>query len=121
MPTIYLALLFAYVMLVAAWLWLEKLQHKARRWAALLAVALAAPIFTVLGGFISTFQNNICFSEVVTTIADLPGTYTRTGNSEALSAMSSLASRLPLRGYETDCNELRNAVELIKHSPRLNR
>jgi hypothetical protein len=119
MPLLYVGMLLAYVLLVVVWLWLEKLQHRARRWVAFLAIASAAPFFTVLGGFLGTFSNNICYSGVVAAVADLPGTYARTGNTEALAAMPSLASKLPLRGYETDCNELSAAVESLKFGLKL--
>jgi hypothetical protein len=114
MPILYLVALLAYVLLIVVWLWLEKLPHRARRWVAFLAIASAAPFFTVVGGFLGTFSNNICYSRVVAAVADLPGTYARAGNTDALAAMSSLANKLPLRGYETDCNELSAAVESLK-------
>ena len=118
MDALYFLLLIGYVLLILAWLWCEKVQHRARIWVGLLAIISAAPFFVGLGGFFGTFSNNICYSEVVAAVADLPGTYARTRNTEALESMSSLASRLPLRGYETNCTELKQAVEALKYSTK---
>jgi hypothetical protein len=111
MTTLYLLFSVLYLVLIVAWLWLEKRKHRARLWVAFLAIGSAAPFFTAVGAFVGTFSSNACYSGVVASFANLPETYRRTGNSEALAAMSTLASKLPLRGYETDCNELRAAVD----------
>jgi hypothetical protein len=108
------ATLIGYAVLAVAWAVLEKKKHGGRLVAAALSIALAGPFFMALGSFLGKFSNNICYAEVVGAVADLPGTYLRAGNTQALSEFGALRQKLPLYGYETNCEELRTAVQSLK-------
>ncbi|MFZ2854218.1 MAG: hypothetical protein WAZ34_08910 [Rhodocyclaceae bacterium] len=116
-----IAIVMACPLLVVAWLILEKRQHKASVWVGLAAALSAAPFFVGLGVFLGQFENNICFSEAMAELADVPAYYGRTGNAEALSSFAVLAAKLPLQGYETNCREVRAAIQSLKLQPQSRR
>jgi hypothetical protein len=103
-----------YVGLVIVWLALEKRHHRARLWVAFAAIAAAGPFFMVLGAFLGTLSSNICYSEVIGIVADLPSSYVRSGNIVGLAELGKLQSKLPLHGYETSCEEVRAVVQSLK-------
>lgn len=114
MSWIYPATAVAYVVLGLAWAYMEIRKKRGRLAVGAIAIAFAAPFFTAVGAFLGSFQDNICYSEVIGTIADLPGTYVRGGNTQKLSELEGLRGKLPLHGYETSCEEVRSAVEKLK-------
>jgi hypothetical protein len=101
MHWIYPATVVAYVVLAIAWVYMEVRKVRGRFVVGGLAIALAAPFFVSVGIFLGSFQSNLCYSEVVGTLAELP-------------AKPALRGQLPLHGYETSCEEVRSVVERFK-------
>jgi len=114
MSWIYPATVLAYLVLGIAWIYMEVRKTRGRLVVGALAIALAAPFFIALGAFIGSFGSNMCYSEVIGTVTELPGTYLRTGNSQKLAELDALRGKLPLRGYETDCDEVRAVLDKLK-------
>lgn len=70
---------------------------------------VAATIITVaylLGSFSSSFATNMCYSNVVTIIEDSVDHAVESGTREDLLKVKLLLESLPLRGYESDCEQI---------------
>lgn len=74
---------------------------------------MAAPFFTVLGGFLSTFNDNICYSEVLNVVSENSFIYAKSGDAQSLEAWGEKIKTLPLYGYETNCQAVKKALEDI--------
>jgi len=78
------------------------------------AILGAAPFFMALGVFLGTFNNNICFSDVVQSVAETSATYAKQGDTKVFAAWAEKIEALPLYGYETDCSAVEKALEVAK-------
>ena len=63
------------------------------------------------GEFSESFSTNLCYSEVLSTVRDQIDNAVKTGNKEDLLKVKKMVDRLPLQGYESNCNEIRNATK----------
>ena len=83
-----------------------------------IAILAAAPFFTWLGLFFSLFDDNMCYSDVVSTLVELPAKYAESNQVDALQRFTADTKNLPNYGYETSCEELRAAVKYLanKHN-----
>lgn len=98
MHWIYFATLVCYVGLAVAWIFMNVRKVRGAHVVGGIAIALAAPFFIAVGAFLGSFDSNICYSGVIATLAEYP-------------AKPGLRAELPLRGYETSCEEVRVIVE----------
>lgn len=76
-----------------------------------MAILSAAPFFIALGGFLGTFNNNTCYSDVVQSVAETSATYAKQGDTKALMAWAEKIEALPLYGYETNCLAVQKALD----------
>jgi len=53
----------------------------------------------------------MCYSEVLSTISNQVNNAVKTGKKEDLVKVKILLDKLPLRGYESDCDEIRNTTK----------
>lgn len=103
-----------YPAMVVAWLIAERSKYRFRFWVGVLAILSAAPFFMMLGGFLGTFHNNICYSDVVQSLAETSASYANHAEKKEFTEWAEKIQHLPLRGYETDCAELMQAVDGAK-------
>jgi len=69
-----------------------------------------------IGVFSVSFGANMCYSEVLSTISNQVNNAVKTGKKEDLLKVKTLLDKLPLRGYESDCDEIRNATKTYSKS-----
>lgn len=101
MHWIYYATVVGYVGLAVTWIFMSVRMLRGAHVVGGIAIALAAPFFIAIGAFLGSFDSNICYSGVIATLAEHP-------------AKPGLRVELPLRGYETSCEEVRAIVESRK-------
>ena len=79
----------------------------------LIVIFVIAILFVVyrVGEFSVSFGTNMCYSEVLSTISNQVNNAVKTGKKEDLVKVKILLDKLPLRGYESDCDEIRNATK----------
>jgi hypothetical protein len=82
------------------------------------AILVAAPFFTGLGLFFSVYGDNMCYSEVISTLVKLPTQYAEFNKVNAIQQFTTDTEKLPLEGYETNCIELKTAVLNLVNKPK---
>ena len=90
------AITLAFALLFVGWALLERRKSSPRLWAGFVATAVALPIAYFLGVFTSSFNDNLCYSEVVHELLQR--------------SPSSPLPPLPLHGYETSCTQVLAAL-----------
>ena len=108
-----IASLLLYPSLVGAWLLSGAASARTKQVLGITAIVAAAPFFTLLGLLVSMFGNNMCYSNVVSTLVELPSVYAKSREQGAVARFTQDAKGLPLEGYETSCHTLRSAVEAL--------
>jgi len=63
------------------------------------------------GAFSTSFNTNMCYSEVIRKITTEVKAAQKSEDKSNLSKLSNDLEKLPLRGYESNCEEIRRAVE----------
>lgn len=63
-----------------------------------------------LGDFSNLFSTNLCYSEIISIIQKQVDLAVETGESEDLLKAKELLDKLPLHGYESNCDEIRDAA-----------
>ena len=90
------ALSVAFAGIFVGWALLERKKSSPRLWAGFIATAISIPLAYFTGMFASSFNDNLCYSEVIGKLQEVQGSGTH--------------MRLPLYGYETSCRELKAAL-----------
>ena len=60
-----------------------------------------------VGAFASSFNTHLCYSDVLSTITKKVESANTNKSIEEYEQLESLLKRLPLRGYESDCQEIK--------------
>ena len=64
------------------------------------------------GLFMVFFEENLCYSKVITEIHDKVRIANESKDFEKVEALDNLLDSLPLNGYETNCKDIVNAIEI---------
>lgn len=64
-----------------------------------------------VGSFTFLFNTNMCYSEIISLIQEEVDYAIKTKNTDDLIEVQNLIKSLPLRGYESDCNEINEAAK----------
>lgn len=78
--------------------------------AALLSLAFGALCFGA-GAFTTSFNQNMCYSGVLSELGTSAQKAANSSNSEAFKNWANFVSNLPLQGYESNCEEISKYVE----------
>lgn len=84
-----------------------------RRFKLLCVLVMAFVILSVvfwLGRFTANFDNNQCYGSVISKIIKEIDDANTTKNWTKMQQLNTQLKALPLYGYETDCNEVENAI-----------
>ena len=79
---------------------------------AITLVPLAIAFF--LGQLFASFDSNICYSDSIYHLRELSLSVLNSDNAAAKSRYAELVSGLPISGYETNCDSLRESVLQIE-------
>ncbi len=60
-----------------------------------------------VGAFASSFNTHLCYTDVLSTITKKVESANTNKSTEEYEQLESLLKRLPLRGYESDCQEIK--------------
>jgi len=77
-------------------------------------VALSLAYFA--GVFVTSFDTNMCYSNAMEALAQESTKALLENRPERASAYQSFVAKLPLHGYETNCNEVAKAVMEFQQS-----
>jgi len=75
-------------------------------------------IIFYMGRFISNFENNICYSEVISDISILVKETIDSQNIKKSDKLNKMLSEIPYRGYETDCEEIKSVIKKYREVER---
>jgi hypothetical protein len=64
-----------------------------------------------IGSFSVLFNTNMCYSEIISLIQEEVDYAIKTNSTDDLIEVQNLMESLPLRGYESDCNEIHEAAK----------
>ncbi len=92
-----LGVALAFSGLFVGWSLLERKKSSPRLWLGFIATAISLPVAYFLGVFLSSFSDNLCYSEVIHALVE------RRSESQL--------QPLPLHGYETSCPQVLAAVK----------
>ena len=67
-----------------------------------------------IGVFVSSFGNNICFSEVIQEITEKVESATKDNSAEKNNKLNKMLSEIPRHGYETNCEEIKKYLVSFK-------
>ncbi len=76
-----------------------------------LGVLAALVISFYVGAFASSFNTDLCYSDVLSTISKKVESANINKSTESYQSLESLLKGLPLRGYESDCQEIKREIE----------
>lgn len=65
------------------------------------------------GAFSTSFNTNMCYSEVIGKITDEVKATSISDSKDALEELVRGLEALPLNGYESDCEDIKHAVEKL--------
>lgn len=93
MQAVFTSLLaLAFTGLFVGWAMLERRKSSPRLWLGFVATAIAVPLAFYAGVFVSSFSDNLCYSEA---IMELQSAHA-----------AGRAVKIELHGYETNCTDL---------------
>ena len=78
--------------------------------AVLLSLAFGALCFGA-GAFTTLFNQNMCYSGVLSELGSSAQKAAKSSNSETFKNWASFARKLPLQGYESNCEEISKYVK----------
>jgi hypothetical protein len=78
--------------------------------ALLLSLTFGALCFGA-GAFITSFNQNMCYSEVLTELGSSAQSAANSSNLVIFKSWADFASSLPLQGYESNCEEILKQVK----------
>ncbi len=82
--------------------------------ATIIGIAALCGVAYFIGGYSTQFDDGICYSEVIHGVAGHAQRAIELAGREQSRQFMEFVESLPVRGYETDCDELRSAIEARK-------
>ena len=68
------------------------------------------------GVFVTSFDSNLCYSNAIADVAQEATDAIKDGIPSKVTAFETFAKKLPLYGYETNCNTVTAAIERYRKS-----
>lgn len=106
MPITYLLAIIAFPAVAIYWFIRMKDQKKSIFLLGALCLIAAGPFVFSLGGFFATFSSNQCYSQSISRVSNMGLQVARSKDDSAIAQFAELVKHLPLRGYETNCDEI---------------
>ena len=116
MPIAYLLAIIAFPAIVIYWFTKTKDQKKSIFLLGALCLITAGPFVFSLGGFFATFSSNQCYSQSISRLSNMGLQVARSKDDRAIEQFADLVKHLPLRGYETDCDEIEASLNAFEKS-----
>jgi len=79
--------------------------------AIIFALILPCAISFYVGVFSTSFETNLCYSNVLRSLADQAKSAAASGNPADIERYARMIDTLPLAGYESDCTRIEAALE----------
>ncbi|AUM13042.1 hypothetical protein [Ketobacter alkanivorans] len=69
-----------------------------------------------LGAWFTWFNANMCYSSVIDFVSDEAVRVAKSNDSEAATKFQDMIKSLPIHGYETECNAVKEAISKYKEA-----